>query len=160
MDDQLECARPRRAVRYAMTAWLGQRAWSWFWTLTCHWFVPLPAVRRFVGRWLREIAKVTQSHVHAAFVIERRRVGQPFDVHLLLELEGATQLDVPAADRSWKAMHAACGFTRGLRYDAARGSVADYMQKIAEVEVTVACPRQPRCRRRSGCVRLRGAPWL
>ena len=160
MDTALEWPRPPRGVRHATTAWLNERRWSWFWTLTNHWFVPLRRVRRMVARWLREIARATNSHIYAAFVIERRRIGQPFDVHALIELDDGARLDVAFADRVWKRQSLASGFTRALRYDAARGSAADYMQKIAEIEVTIACPRPPRCRRRNGCVRLRGVRWI
>lgn len=156
-------ARPPNRVRKVGVAWLRSFTWDWAWALTFEKYVPRDRARCALRQWLRVVARdIVGAHCRVAWVIERRRVGELFHIHLqLAPLEGAT-LDVRAAERAWRACDAVAGYTRCSRYR--RGEVDErsheqYLGKAAEWDIAIVCDRRPRCRRRHGCSFAHG-PWI
>lgn len=154
-----EC--PPKRVRKVGVEWLRTFEWDSVWTLTFDKYVPRERARQATNRWFQTLAQdVVRVHFRVAWAVEQWRLGELFHVHLQLKLLGNdVVLDNVAAHRAWRDSDAAAGYTKPKRY--VRGvcderSHEPYLGKAADWDVTIACPRPPRCRRAHGCDFLSG----
>ncbi|HEY1954365.1 MAG TPA: hypothetical protein VGH28_02110 [Polyangiaceae bacterium] len=169
-DDDDVAARQRqheraRRERLAATDFLRElRAWTWWGTVTFRWQTQRDRARYELRAWLRRIAVDVDDHVSVAWVIEPTRLGADH-AHVLLAIPATRSLRRERAEDLWKSGNARGGYIHMVRYAPGRRygdpqfGAAGYLAAKTDWNVTVACPRHPPCRRKRGCVQLRG-PWF
>lgn len=131
--------------------------WHTYATLTFDGHVSRELVLRNLRSWFRQLAQdVVGCHMAAAVAVERG--GELLHAHVLLGPErNADLLEPGLLNFLWLTDHGANGFSRLKRYDSSRGA-AWYLQKDGDWFVGIICPREPRCRRKNGCL-VGPPPW-
>jgi hypothetical protein len=138
-------------------------SWTWWVTLTFFRSVPRDRARVALRFWLRGVAREVGDHVKVAWVLEPTRVGVPH-AHVLVAVPDGKSMGQNGAEALWRRSDPLAGFSRVVRYAPGRGcdprfGAAGYLAEKQDWNVTVACPRRPPCRRKGGCLVLRG-PWF
>jgi len=139
-------------------------AWTWWVTLTFHRWVQRDRARSAFRSWLRGVARdLVGAHVTVAWAIEPNRSGVDH-VHGLLAVPDGAELGRDEAEALWRRLDPRAGFSQMVRYRPGGASdprygAAGYLADKTDWNLTVACNRAPPCRRKGGCLVLRG-PWF
>jgi hypothetical protein len=152
---------PHRAVRAAVAEMIQNHAeWDIWATFTFSDNVSPETASAILKRWARRVATRAATHFKLAYVRENQSGGCPhFHVLLSHPPEAFDALRPRWLEENWRRSSPKAGFARVEYFDPERAAAcAEYMAKDGEVEFQVACPREPRCRRKR-CVEAKRLPW-
>ena len=110
-------------------------------------------------KFLRFVARdVARDHVRVFWAMGPQSNGRPHYHMLLAAPAGMHGSQRRALETGWSCTSSRTGFARVVQLTDP-GNRAHYaVRRHAHWDITAACPRPPRCRRRRGCLQAPG-PW-